>query len=484
MSTPGRRKGATTLPSINTRHFEVRRSKLRIRGRAFLGVYLRNAARKAGAALKLWAAFGADTDARYRALGDVYDYVHFVNYMRGAPVKVMDTISAVNGVPSSRVSGSWWKHGRREAWVVQPIHLRYTDRDGGEVRHALCMFHKGEETYCFDPNGVREGTGQYSEFNEMTIKTFKNMYAGFGQHPDLGDTGRSGPWFLALNFQSEALRFLDSPGLCGSLCAAVMMFVVLNPSRTRSDFAAFFAHRRKQWATETALPSLRMLLRERNLRGVVTGAESRPRPVAIPEEDASTIEQRCGEDDAAERKLIKKYALGFVLCPESIGGVSYAEKLASFFLDTLKFGGKNRALRERVRGKLIKHGLALSFFELFAVIHVAYMSELGRRYSLSYTRVTISVPPYLAGEYDPLPGGDGLYSARSKVYLSGRRQGVYVMWTLSRLPSSARAAGLVYRDELYCHTLFPPWTTKRAGWKRDGQPVQVQMSLARRPLPT
>ena len=92
--------------SLDTPHFTVRLSKLRVEGQPFRDVYYKTEGRanlsQRQVAQKLWDLYGVDTDDAYtRRLATLEQYLHYINYKQGNPVVVLPTLTIQNGEEKS-----------------------------------------------------------------------------------------------------------------------------------------------------------------------------------------------------------------------------------------------------------------------------------------------------------------------------------------------------------------------------------------------
>lgn len=451
---------------MNTTHFEIRYSKFTLDNRPFRGLYLRDTSSMRNVAARTWELFGPDTNDRYRSLGKLTPYLHFVNYTAGGPVTVLDDIEVIQGVPSRTPVLPMTPN----SWTLLPVVVEYPGH-----RHALLVLRRDDNIYCFDPNGVARHPRQ--SLDRHVLATFRSILGMLGRPSvNFSDLSQSGPWLLTSNFQIEALRFLDSNGLCGAFTTAIGIFVILNSSRTRDEIAEYFTRRRAQWAGGAT--ALATLLRLAHFSSPITVG----RPPKLAHMSSSTKQKTQSACDDADNRtlhhLMSSHPLVLALCP-SIFPVSFVEKQASYLLDTVGFP-EGISERRRVRADLISKGLSLSFIETYVILHIAYFRELFQEQCCLVRPVVVLKPDALSGVYTREDEScvTCLYNASKRKTLTffrdWSRPFPSVLWVIGNRKKPL-SASVVLDSDLWCFSPFPPWTDRTIEWKLGDRPVAVDI---------
>lgn len=454
---------------MDTQHFEVHESKFTVSNKPFTAIYLRGSSSMRGVAADTWRLFGPDTEQRYEALGSFGPYLHYVNYKRGNPVLVLPQVEVRNGVPNKRVQFV----NTNKPWTLLPISVWSSDQGHG---HAILLLKRKEHIYLFDPNGVSKRPTQSLDLR--VLEAFRVVLSELGvKGLDFGDTSHHGPWLLTNDFQHEALRFLDSSGLCEAFVTSIGIFVILNPHRKRRDIVKFFSHRQHQWASSsTAIQTLAYLAT--TPLDILAG---RPlRPVQINKRDRDKAIQACRNNDLNSlQTMMRFHPFLLAFCP-SLFPKSYVKGESSFLLNTLSFPG-GLSDRRSTRAELISKGFSLSFVETFVILHVAYLKELADEHCCSLRHVLVVDPKELAGTYSPKETGVLYNQEKNKTisYFVDRSRGFpSVLWVIGDRRHALKTSSVLYGDT-FCFSPFPPWTNPTLEWKRacknTDAPIKVTM---------
>ena len=360
------------MDTLNTKEFEIRKSKKKILGYRFTSVYLRNAFTSQQVAKNVYSDYALKADGIY-AQERVYDpeFIHYVNYALNKPISIQESIEFLE-------NGTFFQTGmlpnrirfasKPNQWSILPIICATVRRE----RHAIMLLRRNGRTFCFDPNG--------NERNCEGVKLcFRTLYRALGEHVDLTDIqSPQSPWLLNINFQTEAIRFIDTKGFCGAFVVAVATFIVLNSTATHAQISAYFLTRQKQWRTEvSAVKTLQSILRlPTNMLKATTVYEpmktepfrKNPHSAFIPANLSRHISQNCKQLQT-NKFFERKYPLAWVLCPTNYKN---SQTMAKMQLDHYV------KLPYEARNLLLERGVAVSFLETYVLLHLAYFRALKK----------------------------------------------------------------------------------------------------------
>lgn len=356
------------MDKLNTKDFEIRKSKRKILGYRFTSLYLRNASTPQQVAKTIYKEYALQADTIYRN-EEVYDpeFIHYVNYVLNKPISIQEKVWF-------ETDGTFFQAGMRpntirfrskpNQWSILPISCATP-----HSRHAVMLLRRNGRTFCFDPNGTKYNF-------KGVIYAFKVLYTALGEHVDFTDTqSPRSPWLLNIDFQTEALRFIDTDGLCGAFVASVAVLIALNPTATRAQINAYFLTRQKQWRTEfSALATLQSILQlpPHMLKKTSVYEHNRTnlRSAYIPANVSRYILQQCKQHHFSKiYSSIKKYPLSWVLCPSVY---TNNEQIARDKLD------HQMQLPYDARILLLKKGVAISFLESYILLNIAYFHALKK----------------------------------------------------------------------------------------------------------
>ena len=446
------------LSRLSTASFVVRRSKKRFGDSPpFLAVYVRGDHTTPQAIAKhVWSELkGFSSNKRY----DKYHYVinstsmlvHAALPKHGLDVDWIQVDSGSFTVNVSKIStsGRGWHLVR-----VVIAHEGVLPWNRGGARHAVLVAVHDGTPYVYDPNGPlynkgEQGDWQSSGSPKVVRRAFAAVAHAMGKKIDL-DNKETYLFQDQRISQAHTLRWMDSKGLCGAYADFVMCMIIMNSQMSPHQIREMVKFRVSQWnAFQDSESQMRRQIRDlRKLSdpSVVLGGASKT-PLLASRTQADELAKTCTtRDDISRRKAIqgeieawseqpystaghirlnlqldqvnrsikKQNAFSrlafehpldaYVECPGMIsvwmGDMSVDEHVA----DTLE-SFKLRDGHAAVRKEVIASGSFLDWFELQAIIFIAYALELAQEFKRDPpSEIRVERAPHATWDASPLFG--------------------------------------------------------------------------------
>lgn len=422
----------TALQRLSTPSFVVRRSKKRV-GDAppFVAVYVRgDHTTPQGIAKHVWSELkGFSSEERYSK------YQHVINSTsmlvdaalprHGVEIERVDVDSgtlSVSKIPKTTAVG----------WHLVRVHLSHGGAlpwNRGGVGHAVLVAVHDGVPYVYDPNGPLYQKGdldswQSSASPKAVRRAFASVAHAMGKRIDL-DRKETYLFQDQRISQSQTLRWMDSRGLCGAYVEFVMCMIIMNPRMTPDQLREMVKYRVSQWnAFQDSATQMRRQIRDlRKLSDpsvVISGTHKGPllasrsgveelartcttrKDVSRQEETQKEIDGSRGRPysttnhirlnlqiDQLNRSFRKQSAFSnlafrhpldaYVECPDMISvwkGDKPVDEHIADLLDSFKL----REGHARVRKEVIASGSFLDWFELQAIVFIAYALELAQEF--------------------------------------------------------------------------------------------------------
>lgn len=418
-------RDAGHLRRISTRNFEVRKSKQGFDGGdTFVAVYVRGKeTTPQSVAKRLWTDLGAaSTEWRYAQFEHI---ISSASRIVAAAVPGHGVVLKGVVVDESR-SVPPLARAPAEGWYLVRLMVR---GGGGRPGHVLLLAVHNRRAYVYDPNGnAASGTdapAAPATDAPAAPATVRAVFAAAAKAIGVSlDLDAADTWLFKdqrIN-QSLTLRWMESEGLCGAFVEFVTCVILLNSRMGPKELRRVVAHRIAQWDdfrdSRAQMRKQIDALRRLSDPSVVRNPHSREAWLASDERVLDQLRRTCtteadvarhdallaevraaravlhSADEVArfnrkvhainasvERQnafatLAFRYPLdAYAECPEMrsvwVGGDSAEEHVARA-LDSFKLS-KGHA---QVRRELIESGSFLDWFEMQAVMFIAYALEL------------------------------------------------------------------------------------------------------------